>query len=537
VVNGVSTLRSAAHVLDGAARSLGAAVDNTRPVLFNRRSVFAERSAHVSEAMRQAEEAVALLHEAGPRGETLAASMQQHVDYLHRVFDGRRFADARHALTPGHLTTSFQIRADRARLLDELADLDDASAQQLLERRLERPLRGMLAGDTAALREVAILAGMPAELRPRQLMTQIAPSVWDAVGASSTVERSVVGSDALVEAAAAVRRFELGALPATTVEARVQALLARDPDSLTPIEVRDLALAGTLPDRLITELDVPSLRTPRLLKALIEASPSSIDGRPSRLAQDTFLREVEALGLVRAGTAPTRRAATVEMADILDTPLDALTPEQVHRMSVLMHLPIEHRPTMPTTRSTFQLPAFGLRTGWQARADDHQRMLEDARTHFHDLRDPSAGLAELRRSFVEDLPFDVHRMAALLADRPSARAAGIDDAMIAHAMTRQLERAGTSAVKGAPLRQLLETSREGLAGRVLRPELEQVRAQTLELLDRNLDRMRGVRIDTFGRHPDYAEIGRVAANLHLIDAIQHPPAATAASSAAEQLTW
>jgi hypothetical protein len=72
---------------------------------------------------------------------------------------------------------------------------------------------------------------------------------------------------------------------------------------------------------------------------------------------------------------------------------------------------------------------------------------------------------------------------------------------------------------------------------VLRPELEQVRAQTLELLDRNLDRMRGVRIDTFGRHPDYAEIGRVAANLHLIDAIQHPPAATAASSAAEQLTW
>jgi hypothetical protein len=281
-----------------------------------------------------------------------------------------------------------------------------------------------------------------------------------------------------------------------------------------------------------------------VLRELVEASPSSVDGRPVLLANDTFLREVEALRMVREGTAPTRRAATLEMAGILDSPLDALTPRQLRRMSVLNHLPIEHRPTQPTAPTTFQFSRVGLRSEWQERPGKHLRMLEDARTHFHDLRDPAAALAELRTALANDQPFNVHRMAALLSDPVAVRAAGIDDAMVARSVTRQLQAAGTSEMKGAPLRLVMEATRERLVSRTLRPEFEQLRTDVLALLDRNLDRMRGVRLDTFGQHPDYAEVGRVAAQLQLLDAVDTRAAATTAAeattattTAGETLTW
>ncbi|MCW2922281.1 MAG: hypothetical protein JWL76_2155 [Thermoleophilia bacterium] len=541
MVSGTSPLRAAATVIDRAAGSLRAAIDHKLPVLFNRSAVFQARGTHAQTAMRQAEEAVALLREAGPRGETLATSMQSDLEYLHRVFDGRPFEEARHSLSGGYEVGKLQLRADRARMLDELAALDDTSARGLLEARLEGPLRRMTAGDLDASREVALLAGMPEGIRPRHMATRIQPSVWDAIGASRDKHVSLMGSASAIEASAALRRYELAALPPATIEAKVSSLLARDADSLTPNDVRELAIVATLPGHAFPALGVPSLRRSTVMDALLRAEPSLTDGNPNLLMQDTFLREIDALRLVREGTAPTRREAILEMAAILDTPLDELTPQQLRRMSVLNHLPIEHRPTAPTLPSTLQLWQLGLRTGWKEPADRKLRMLEDARAHFHDLRDPGVGLRQLRAALEADQPFDVHRMAALLSDRDATRAAGIDDAMVARAVTRQLQGAGTPGMKGAPLQQIMEGVRATLAARSLRPEFEQVRTATLELIDRNLERMSGVRTDTFGRHPDYAEVGRVAAQLQLLDTVDRRTATAAAtasvSSARETLTW
>jgi hypothetical protein len=82
-------------------------------------------------------------------------------------------------------------------------------------------------------------------------------------------------------------------------------------------------------------------------------------------------------------------------------------------------------------------------------------------------------------------------------------------------------------------------------------KLATIRAQALELADRNLDRMSGKRMDTFGRHPDYAEVGRIVSIAELLEAVTRRPAvaatpaagagvagaADAAGVAKEVLTW
>ncbi len=534
----VSPLRAAATVIDEAAGSLRAALDHKLPVLFNRSAVFEARGAHAQTAMRQAEEAVELLRTAGPRGEPLAATMQSDVEYLHRVFDGRPFADARHSFSSDHQMQVFEIRAERARLLDSLAEVDDATARGQLEARLERPLRGMVAGDPASRREVGLLMGMPDAIRPRHLQSRLGASVWDAIAVSSDRGSSLTGSDAIEDATAAIRRYELGRMSPSQLDRHVETLLGRDPDSLALGDVRELALAATLPDHVPAVLASDALLEPRRLRSVIAARDMRTDGRPMLHWQDSFLRELEAARLVRDGAAPTRVEANRELAAILDTPFAELTPAQERRISLLVHLPLEHRPNLPTAPEAWRFTHLGLRSGLQDEPDRRLRMLEAARSHYHDLRDPTAALEELRSALAEDRPFNVHRMATLLNDPVAVKAAGIDDAMIARAMTRELQRAGTREVGGAPLRQILEASRERLTARTLRPEFEQVRTETLELLDRNIDRMTGMRSDTYGRHPDYAEVGRVVAQLQLLDAVDRQRAATAvARTASETLTW
>lgn len=85
----------------------------------------------------------------------------------------------------------------------------------------------------------------------------------------------------------------------------------------------------------------------------------------------------------------------------------------------------------------------------------------------------------------------------------------------------------------------------GAANRILRQVPEQLtgpvaglRDETVDLVERNLGRMDGSRRDTYGRHPDYAEIGRIRANLPLLS-LGSAKAGSGANvpNAVEQLTW
>lgn len=105
------------------------------------------------------------------------------------------------------------------------------------------------------------------------------------------------------------------------------------------------------------------------------------------------------------------------------------------------------------------------------------------------------------------------RLASLMADRPPEQQRAIATAVLG----------GTAVGSGPGTTQVLRTLREGLSGPSAHVDLDHLRAETLELVERNLARLEGRPLEGaargFGRHPDYAEVGRIRANLDLMDAI------------------
>lgn len=105
------------------------------------------------------------------------------------------------------------------------------------------------------------------------------------------------------------------------------------------------------------------------------------------------------------------------------------------------------------------------------------------------------------------------RLGALVADRPPEQ-----QRAIAHAMLR-----GTADGPGATMEGTLEVLRTSLDAPGAHGELEPLRLQTLELVERNLQRLRGSTpegaVRGYSTHPDYAELGRARANLDLLEQV------------------
>jgi hypothetical protein len=535
-VTGVGAIQHAAHLLDQAAAATRAALDHRLPVVVRRAATFEQRGKQMVAAIEQAEEAVTLLRGSGERAGPIADALQGRIDYLHRVFDRRAFADARHSVSNQSLADAWELNRDRLRLVASLDPLDAGAARRSLEQRLEPQLAPMIEGSRPAMREVALIAGLPDDLRPRQLQTRFNASTWDAIEGSPRPDQSLAVADAQAEARAALDRFRIGRMSQEQLDEHVRRLLDRDPDSLTRADVRELALVVTTPGASHEALALPSLREQRRLGQLLLHERSLTDGIPNRMADDTFLREIEAAALVRSGAIRSRAQATAQLAELLartDTPTGA----DARRISLLLRLPDSHRPPLPTTPEAWLLKNVGLWFGRHLR-DREPAAIAAARAHFRDAMDPAAGLAELRRSMIGQTDFELHRLSALLADPDAVRAAGITSEMLDRFMMRHLGRAGSSEVRGRQLEQLLDHARESLTARTVQAELEPVRAEALELAERNLDRMRGLRTDTFGQHPDYAEVGRLAATLRLLDSLGSPaPRPAPADAAAQVLRW
>jgi hypothetical protein len=110
--------------------------------------------------------------------------------------------------------------------------------------------------------------------------------------------------------------------------------------------------------------------------------------------------------------------------------------------------------------------------------------------------------------------------------------------MVGELLARQLQRAGAADMRTVDLRWALDSTRARVATHELADELEPLRAQALELIDRNVARMDGLRSDTYSWHPDYAEVGRVASLAQVLDAAAgvRPTVANAVDDA-ERLAW
>ncbi|MCW2920346.1 MAG: hypothetical protein JWL76_220 [Thermoleophilia bacterium] len=128
-----------------------------------------------------------------------------------------------------------------------------------------------------------------------------------------------------------------------------------------------------------------------------------------------------------------------------------------------------------------------------------------------------------------------HRLAELVEGRPADEQAAIASAMLA-----MDDVTSSRGVEGT-----LKLLRSGLVADApaADPAVGALRRQTLELVDRNLSRLAGHtpegEVVGYGRHPDYAEVGRVRANVTLLDQLAQVDRARAggAAAASEQLAW
>jgi hypothetical protein len=96
---------------------------------------------------------------------------------------------------------------------------------------------------------------------------------------------------------------------------------------------------------------------------------------------------------------------------------------------------------------------------------------------------------------------------------------------------------GTADAPGEGVKETLRTLRASLAQRPTDAELDELRATTIELIDRNIARMEGRTpegaVRGYSNHPDYAEVGRIRANLDIFDAV----ARARGEATGETLVW
>ncbi len=536
----ISILRQARSILDGARRTAHSAVDPRIP-LFRRAQAIERRGRELATALEQAEAAAALLADGGPRARSAGAAITQTVDGARSALEHLGLRQAKFGIEVPYAPGRLDLHVDRLQLLERVDGMSDDAAREVVEHAVERALPGIAAEDATAKRQLAGLVGLPEQLRSRYLATRFAPRTWEISALSSSKGYSITGEDMAREAAAALDRHALARLSTSDREARVASLLDRAPDSLSRAEVRELALAASLPADLVpAPLARESLREPGRMRELTTQHTSRIDGVEVRRADDGFLREVEAQRLVTSGQVPDRASVLDEIVDLLDAPVQELSPGQQRRLSVLVRLPVSHGPPMPVAKDAHGLYSIGIRAHPLERPEVVPMGRDAARRHFADVRHPGPGLAELRRAIVEDVPFDLDRLPALLDDRNAMAAAGVTDSMVELLFVRELRHSG-SAVRGENLRNGLEIAARRLQAELDDPELEALRLEAVELIDRNIDRMLGRRADTYGRHPDYAEVGRVVATVRLLarladDTVAGPGAGQAAAGAAG-LTW
>jgi hypothetical protein len=209
--------------------------------------------------------------------------------------------------------------------------------------------------------------------------------------------------------------------------------------------------------------------------------------------------------------------------------------DELVRASTLAGLPEHLRPSLPEMAEAATLGAANngvLRPSY----DKAIRTFASVRAHLAQ-QDP-ARLAELLAAHEGSGGTLDLELLATLAKRPGLlESVGIDSAAIHRQSISTLEsvtgvRADDLASSLRLARNVIESQPAGDAA------IAGLRTEALELADRNLARMAGERTDTYGRHPDYAEVGRFASIATLLHELRSAAeAAKPAAPVAETLAW
>jgi hypothetical protein len=444
-----------------------------------------------------------------------------------------------------------RIHADRLRLRTELDALEPAVARQRMRDELDAIAR---VPDEQLTPEqvwrVGVITGLPEHQRP--VMPHPASSFrfdesavrnWGPQsGSSSRMYWHHLRLD--------LQRRELiaaGAVTRESLDAELRAIIAHADEEITP-ELNDrLSLIAGMPDGFRPALaDVPM---PWPLRGLPELSAWNWLPAKNQDAQAkyTALRmAVDHEQFLAANPTYSRADSTAELMDILALPDERITPEQFRRTSWLLRLPEAVRPDIAALpKVQHGLGNLGIFGYHPAKNMTSAKSFELLRVHLAAKVDPERAAAQLKARLDAGERIDMRIVAALEGRGDLLERAGITSDVLRRQAIAALHDAGLGGSSGTEsLRANLEHVRLALGkGSLDDPATGQLRRQAIEIADRNIARMTGARRDTFGRHPDYAEIGRLVSITDLLEALApsaRPAAANAvqdAAGAAEQLAW
>jgi hypothetical protein len=436
-----------------------------------------------------------------------------------------------------------QARALRLQAELEASGTDPAQVRGALRAEVQelvsRPLDQLTKRD---LDRIATIDMLPAHLRP-ELPPTINPHT--PLGRLSLYEFPLTYSTRHVRAELDNVRLDgvarsLADDPAVTresLDAELRAILALPDEQVTAALGERVAIIERAPAHLR-----PTLLEARLPRGFIDLrNMSAWEYLPSNegAARDTYdaLRRAVLHEQLAADPAFTREVATDELLRLLAKPDQALTRAELVRISTIAGLPEHVRPSLPV--ATDEWSSFGRADNKVLRPTHAKAIDTFARTR--------AQLAEQRPERMAELLAEQHRagnridleVVAALAKHPGLLdRVGIDAAALHRQTIFTLE-----AVNGTKLLDLPSSLR--VARNVIEahpatdPAVRGLRDEALELADRNLARMAGERADTYGRHPDYAEVGRFASIANLLHELRSSAEAAAADAApaGESLAW
>jgi hypothetical protein len=325
--------------------------------------------------------------------------------------------------------------------------------------------------------------------------------------------------------------FRIGQQDPAERLAQAKALFAKDAAQLTTAEWRQLAAMLDHPaTRQLIDLPSELAGTKPLRQIAVEVAngeyrPTAKTQRYFELFRLNAMSEQERMGQV--AELFSRDATDLSSTDWarLSTLLEH--PSTARRINVPAELPgtkplrqIAVEVASGEYRPTEKTQAYFVE--WRRRNDPaYQQRVERA------LADVVAGTANAEaRGLVAG---EWSRLEQIVAGRPPD-----EQAAIAMVMMGVDSVAGSRSVKST-----LEVLRDNVrAGAALPTELEPVRSQTIEMIDRNLARLDGKTpagaIRGYSNHPDYAEIGRIRANVALMHEAQAQQGITAAAATADQ---
>lgn len=441
-----------------------------------------------------------------------------------------------------------RMHADQLRLRVELDPLDPAAARRRVQAELDEILRVPDSELTQQQRwRVGMMHGLPPHQRPdmpEPLRASHPLDLLAARGSSPATDDMAWGEWATLRLD--LRRRELAAEPGVSreaLDAELRATIART-DSDVPREMSErlTVIAGLDDDLRPAILDTP-LPSPQHGLSHLSVSDLMQDMNVDAKAKYDSLRMAVEHERMLADPTLTREVVTSELRELLSVPNELLTMEQLRRMSVLARLPEHVRPVMPATLGWhYRFEDLGLHGYHPAKNRRTAKVLDLMRAHTAAVFDPERAAGQLKARLDAGEQIDIRMIAALSMHKGLLDRAGLTKDVLHRQALRALAGAGAGSSQTLPHH--LAIVRDTLAAvKADDHGIAAMRAEALELAERNLDRMAGRRSDTFARHPDYGEIGRFVSIADLLDALGPATAgkssgrAAAADTTAEQLPW